>query len=90
MHFDTPSSHENLRTMHHFVYMRFAKKQNVIVRKSEDTTNIYSLLFGASPKFDWIPVGGGWSGVLDSCSEVNSFREEEMSDLCSIFLEVGL
>lgn len=76
--------------MQDFVYIRFTKKQTAIARKIEHTTTIGSLLFFASPKFDWIPLGGGRIGVLDSCSGVNSVKIPGIIDLCSVVTQSGL
>ena len=57
------------------------KKQIVIAKKSEDTPNMVSLLFSASPKFDWIPLGGGLFGILDNCAGVSSVKAEDIIDL---------
>ena len=67
--------------MQDFVYIRFTKKQTVIARKGEISPKEISLLFSASPKFDWIPLGGGWTGVLNNCSGVNFVRADGIIDL---------
>ncbi len=64
------------------------KKMVITARKNEVTTIIGSLLFSALlPKFDWRPLGGGRSGILDSRSGVNPFRIDDMLDLCSVFTQ---
>ena len=59
------------------------KKQTAIAKKSEDTTNIGSLLFSASPKLGCTPLGGDPAGLLDNCSGVSPVKRELMIDRCS-------
>ena len=56
----------------------------MIARKSGHTTYKGVLLFSASPKFDWTPLGGGVFGVLDNCSGVNCVKIEDMIDVRGI------
>ena len=55
----------------------------MIARKSEHTTYKGVLLFSASPKFDWTPLGGGVFGVLDNCLGVSCVKIEDMIAICS-------
>ena len=50
----------------------------MIARKIEHTTYKGVLLFSASPKFGWTPLGGGVFGLLNSCSGVNWVKIEGM------------
>lgn len=70
--------------MQDFVYIIFTKKQTMIARKGEISPKQVSLLFSASPKFDWIPLGGRWTGVLNNCSGVNFVRKDGIIDLWSV------
>ena len=54
----------------------------MIARKSEHTTYIGMLLFSASPKFGWTPLGGGVFGVFDNCSGVSPVKIEDMMNIC--------
>lgn len=71
--------------MQDFVYIRFTKKKTAIAKKGEISPREVSLLVSASPKFDRIPLGGGWTGVLDNCSGVNAVRMDDMTDLWLAF-----
>ena len=55
----------------------------MIARKSEHTTYIGVLLFSASPKFGWTPLGGGVFGVFDNCSGVNPVKVKDMINIWS-------